>query len=172
MTNQLTKLYKELPLSQGKVTEVDFGDFAYLNQWKWHYDCSGGGCVSASRMDYSDGWKNPKKIYMHRVILDAPVGITGDHKNGNGLDNRRVNLRLATMQQQSFNKRKTRKTSSRYKGVSRRGNRWYALIGYNWGSKYLGAFREEDEAAIAYNNAARELYGEFAKLNIVEGYDD
>lgn len=94
-----------------------------------------------------------------------------DHKNGNGLDNRRSNLRFCTNAQNQHNQRKWgsrsgKPLSSRYKGVSwhRRGH-WRAKIQAQGKRRYLGQFQSEEAAARAYDRAARELHGEFAVLN-------
>ena len=98
---------------------------------------------------------------MHRVILGLPTGDPRhvDHANGDGLDNRRVNLRLASMTENARNQR-VRLHSSQYKGVSafRRTHRWTAAI-------HLGYFLTERAAAEAYDDAARRLFGEFARCN-------
>ncbi len=106
---------------------------------------------------------------MHRLVLDAPSSLNVDHINGNGLDNRRKNLRLANEVQSAANRRKTtKKTSSRYKGVSGREGRWLAYITVNDKRRYLGIFVDEHEAALAYNVAALGAFAEFAFLNEVE----
>lgn len=106
---------------------------------------------------------------MHRLILDAPAGRDVDHANMNGLDNRRVNLRLASHSQNAANQRKCRKkTLSRYKGIyyyRRRKRPWCAQIKVRGRNKHLGYFETEEEAALAYNRAALEHFGKFARLN-------
>lgn len=105
---------------------------------------------------------------MHRLILGAPAGIGVDHRNGDGRDNRRLNLRLATRTQNAQNRSKNRdKTSSRYKSVyaRRRKGPWYAQIRIRGRNKHLGVFETEEEAALAYNRAAVEYFGEYARLN-------
>jgi hypothetical protein len=109
---------------------------------------------------------------LHRFIMDAPKGMFVDHINGNTLDNTRENLRLCTAkgnaQNQSIQKRKK---TSKYKGVYRNSTntKWVGLIKHS-GIKYgLGSFSVEEDAARAYNKKALELFGEFAKLNIIEG---
>lgn len=113
---------------------------------------------------------------MHRMIMEKVHGdISGyyvDHINHNSVDNRRENLRLCTMAENLRNSRKLdRSTSSRYKGVcymisSKRKKRWIAYIEIEKGKrKYLGYFHTETEAALAYNQAASEYFGEFANLN-------
>ena len=165
---------KEIQLSQGKVALVDDADFDFLNQFKW---CAKKGRQTfyATRRDYySDGVYNDlgKSIVMHRVILglnDSKVFC--DHKDGNGLNNQRENLRVATNGQNMANKKSHINSQSKYKGVSRMKNRkgeyvyWLARVQFNKISKNLGIFKTELDAAIAYNKAAIELHGEFANLN-------
>jgi hypothetical protein len=108
-----------------------------------------------------------KKLLLHRLILNAPDGIMVDHINGDGLDNRRENLRLATLTQNFHNSTKHRDgTQSRYKGVeSRPRGRWRARICVNGIRISAGEFATELEAAQAYDRAARLHHGEYARTN-------
>ncbi len=107
---------------------------------------------------------------LHRLVIDAPTESFVDHINGNGLDNRRCNLRLCTQAENSANQRSTRTGSSKYRGVSRYrdGKRWVAQIKRLYKNKHIGLFMSEKQAALAYNRVAEELYGEFARLNIIQ----
>ncbi|GAC1502054.1 MAG: hypothetical protein NVS1B10_06640 [Candidatus Saccharimonadales bacterium] len=114
--------------------------------------------------------RGEKTLRLHRAILNAPAGLEVDHINGNGLDNRRINLRLATAGQNRLNQRKTRvQTTSVYKGVSFQDNRWCAEISHKNGSNRarmrLGRYVNEADAAKAYDEAASKLFGEFASVN-------
>lgn len=110
-----------------------------------------------------------KAIKMHRELA-ARWGIHSrmyDHANGNGLDNRRENIRPATYHQNNANCCKRWNTRSRFKGVCwhKQHNKWYAQIQSHGVKIYLGLFVTQKEAALAYNAAARSLFGEFARVN-------
>jgi hypothetical protein len=110
-------------------------------------------------------------ISMHRLVLDAPVHLQVDHINGDGLDNRKANLRLATEHQNSAHKiGKLPGTSSQYRGVTwhKQAKRWQAAIQVRRKKIYLGLFVNETEAAGAYDHAAKAHFGEFAVLNEVK----
>jgi len=108
-------------------------------------------------------------VRMHRLILPDTRMI--DHINGNGLDNRKSNLRKASPTQNMANSRKRQGSTSRYKGVhwQTKASKWVAVIRYNRKHMYLGTFTDEIEAALTYDQAARQLFGEYARLNFPEG---
>ena len=145
---------KTILLTKGKISLVDDEDYDWLNQWKWQF----GGHRYAVRTT-----NHNKKIYMHRLIMYAPQGIEVDHINGNELDNRKINLRLATRQQNQFNQKP--RSLSGYKGVYLRKSdqKWVVYVK----RKFIGSYKEKIEAAKHYNIVASQLYGEFARLNII-----
>lgn len=151
----------ELRLNCGRIALIDEDLSKDLNLWKWGFD---GRYVY--RREYSNG--RCKKIYMHRLIMETPKGFDTDHINGNKLDNRCSNLRLATRSENEANKPKKAGCSSKYKGVCWHKQRgcWKAEIKINGKKKHLGVFLSEEVAAEAYNKAATERFKEFAKLNI------
>lgn len=104
--------------------------------------------------------------YLHRYLLDFPESRI-DHIDGNPLNNCRSNLRICTQQQNLMNKKKSKNASSRFKGVSwnKRENIWYTYINKNYKTHYIGRFRDEIEAAKAYDTAAKAIFGDFARLN-------
>jgi hypothetical protein len=114
-------------------------------------------------------------VSMHREILGLGPGQPEvDHRNGNGLDNRRGNLRLATVQQNRFNcTRLKRNGSSEYRGVSwnKDARKWMAFIQKDRRNKWLGSFLSEVDAALAYDEAAKALFSEFAALNFPFGVE-
>jgi len=148
-----------ITLTNGRATLVSDEDFHWLSQRKWHLN--GRGYVTCSLW----GKRGGTEVYMHRLILLAPDTATVDHINHDPLDNRRTNLRLATQSQQNANKPKF-KGKSRFKGVYRRwdGRKWVAQIKHGKPIN-LGSFESEIAAALAYNKAAIEHFGEFAHLN-------
>ena len=104
---------------------------------------------------------------MHNVIMKPSEGFIVDHINGNGLDNRRSNLRIVTRQQNTFNSVHKGGTS-KYKGVAldKESGLWRAYIAKDGKRTWLGRFPDELSAAIAYDKAAKDMFGEYAKLNI------
>lgn len=107
-----------------------------------------------------------RQVYLHRLILGAPVGQMVDHINGDGLDNRRFNLRLCSHAENARNCQLAKNNRSGFKGVCKASrNRWTAQIRVNGQHVYLGHFDDPRVAAHAYNRAAVELHGEFARLN-------
>lgn len=106
-----------------------------------------------------------KKVYMHCNIMHAEPGKQVDHRDGNGLNNRRSNLRVCNHSQNQCNSRLHRDSRSGYKGVCIRGNKICARIKINGVSIFLGYHATREEAARAYNKAAIEYHGEFARLN-------
>jgi uncharacterized protein YdbL (DUF1318 family) len=150
----------EIRLSNGQVAIVD-DDRADLGALPW-FVCNG----------YA-AHKRGKKIYMHRVVMNAQPGQYVDHINGNRLDNRRANLRLCSNAENVRHQvvkpgRKRAAIRSRFKGVywqAQNGN-WVASINTDkYKSTHLGCFTDEVEAAVAYNMAALEFHGEYASFN-------
>lgn len=161
--------YAEIPLTQGQVAIVNLEDFEWLSQWKWCalWDPTGSKFY-ASRSHREPGSIKPYPMAMHRLILGLQKGDKrqADHIDGNGLNNRRSNLRICTPQQNTWNRRGKSGTKSGLKGAS-----WYARD-KNWraqiriGGKYmsLGLYPTAEEAHAAYRAAARDLQGEFARF--------
>jgi hypothetical protein len=149
-----------IALAKGYFAIVDADDYEKLSQYKWHVKVARSGF-------YAYRTENRKRISMHRQILNAPPGMHCDHINHNGLDNRKANLRLCTPQQNSFNQHPRFNSTSKYKGVSwsREARKWRADIKHNGRTIYIGYFEDEAEAAIAYDDYAIDLFGEFAWLN-------
>jgi hypothetical protein len=160
--------FRKIPLTQGQFAIVDEDDFKTLAGYKW-YAMKSGRSFYAQRMKYSKKAKTRQiPVQMHREILNAPEGALVDHINHNGLDNRRANLRLATAEQNSWNRRKNPGNfTSKYKGVSwnKLARKWQARIAHKQKWIVIGFFDDEQSAAKAYDKKAAELFGEFACLN-------
>ena len=105
-----------------------------------------------------------KWVYLHRIIMQAQPGQVVDHINGNRLDNRRHNLRFVTIQENNFNRRKTRGQFP-YKGIRRAGNKFQATITIYGKPIYCGTFQTIEDAALAYNQRATLEFGDKACLN-------
>lgn len=157
---------KLIKLTKGKYAIVDDEDFEFLNKYKW---CAG--VNRAGGVFYAKSHVNGRMQSMHRLLL----GVTDrwvlvDHINHDTLDNRRSNLRIATQKQNNQNRKSVPNSTSKYRGVSwyNRDKRWVAKIGNGENQKTLGWFKDEILAALAYNKAALERYGEFANLNKIE----
>jgi len=161
--------FRKIPLGDSFFAIVDPHDFYWLNKSHWSPRKNRGGVYAVRLVNDPD--KNIKIYSMHRVIMNPPRDLLVDHRNCDSLDNRRANLRLATHAQNSYNKQKTKaKTSSRFIGVSLDKSRglWAPRISYQGKKIYLGRFTNEIEAARAYDEAAKQYHGEFAKLNFSE----
>lgn len=157
---------KHIPLTQGQQAIVDDADFDWLNRWKWRA-LKSGKTFYASRA-VQRGLRR-KTIYMHRFILGLGDGDTreADHIKGDGLDNRRSNLRIATHAENSANRRLSKNNTSGYNGVSwrKREKKWRAQIKVGQKHISLGRYDDPIDAARAYDKAARKHFGEFARTN-------
>ena len=142
---------------------VDSEDFKRLNKHKWY-------ALESEKTFYAVrniGWPNQRRVRMHREILRVPINLETDHRNSCGLDNRKQNLRVCTKAQNQHNQHLRQGTTSQYKGVSwhKKSNLWITYIRCNGKGYYLGTYKNEVEAAKAYDKKAKELFGEFAHLN-------
>ena len=150
---------KTIPLTKGKEAIVSDSDYEWLSQHSWHAHSEG---YAVGRLR----GQGESKVFMHRAITEPLAGREVDHINGDRLDNRRENLRLVTRSQQNMNQ-SPRGGSSRFKGVSWFCHQdiWQAKIKIDGKQIHLGHYSIEEDAARAYNEAAREMFGEFALLN-------
>lgn len=134
---------------------------------------------SASSLKIVDGWKGRLYVQLyhkgagssplHRLIMDTPKGLETDHKNGDGLDNRRDNLRIATHRQNALNSIKHKVGVSRFKGLYyvARIDCWRVRIRLDGSRKNIGYFKSEIEAAYAYDMASLEHHGDFGRRNFL-----
>jgi hypothetical protein len=156
---------KRLELTRGYFALVDDGAFEELSAKRWYALICKYGKVYAARREGPA--KKRVVVLMHRLLLGAAKGEEVDHINGNGLDNRLENLRIATSRQNKFNQGIRSSNSSGYKGVSwhQKDGKWRSRINIAGKSKWLGNFSCPIEAARAYDAAARVEAGEFAVCN-------
>jgi hypothetical protein len=159
---------KEIQLTQGKVALVDDEDYEYLMQWKWFANKKGS-TFYAVRSLHSNNVR--KTIFMHRLITNnINTKMQTDHLNGNGLDNRKINLRICTTSQNSMNRGLQINNTTGFKGVNydKFSNKFRAQIRVNNIYKNLGYYIDPKDAARAYNEAAIKYHGEFANLNKID----
>lgn len=159
---------KEIPLTGkyafGRVTLIDDEDYETVSAYRWRI------AKTIQGKEYVVAYiPNPDRIGKGMSNYGLHTLITGfsmvDHRNGDTLDNRRENLREATYCQNSANRPAHKRTCTGYKGVNRSNGRWQARIMKEGKRKFLGNFDTPEEAARAYDVAARELHGDFAWLN-------
>lgn len=154
-----------IELGDGREAIIDRADAELVAGFDWYP------LQTDSAVVYAHAWKRKLHLYMHRLVIGAAPNETVDHRNGDGLDNRLLNLRIATSSRNQANRPKDRRRNgaeftSEYKGVywdTSRG-RWSAMI-HAGKTRALGRFDDEIEAARAYDAAALEEWGEFARLN-------
>ncbi len=149
---------KTIPLTQGKFATVDDEDFdRIMSIGKWQFHSRG----YAAHNTYSQ--KKKVTILMHRVVIDCPEGMQTDHKNMNKLDNRKENLRMATVGQNHCNRTAQKNNSTGIKGVQKRGNSFRAALNFGGKRVFNKSFRTPEEASAARLAAAVKFHGEFAR---------
>lgn len=151
---------KLIPLTKGHTAIVDATDYDWLNQWNW--------TVFETRgLFYAYRKCMKRQIFMHRFIFDAKESEDVDHKDHDGLNNRRNNLRSCVQAQNGCNRGAPKTNTSGFKGVcfNKEAGKWQANIQSNKKQNHLGLYATREDAARAYDAAARELHGEFAFQN-------
>ncbi|MBP8972305.1 MAG: HNH endonuclease [Anaerolineae bacterium] len=156
---------QSITLKGGAISLVDDADHPHLSQYTWFMSQDG---YAVGLVPNGDG--KFKLQYMHRVILQPAPSELVDHINGDPLDNRRQNLRLATSHQNHQNRRVKGNSHTGLKGVGwhKERGQYYARIQLQGIRVHLGFFKTAEDAALAYDEAARTLFGEFAHLNYPE----
>jgi hypothetical protein len=161
----------EIPLTQGCVALIDECDADKVLQFNWTVSVNKKRQLAYVRRNVTVRGKT-RSVFLHRFLLDPPPHLEVDHINGNGLDNRRSNLRLATPAENRRNAKLFANNTTGYKGVRRYSKgRWYAEIKAESKPIRLGIFDSKEIAARAYDKAAVEHFGEFARLNFPDSYD-
>lgn len=141
-------------LADGKISMVSVEDFENISSMNWYY-----------RDGYACSRSDGKSKMMHHVI----IGKGQDHINRNPLDNRRCNLRPCTKSQNGANSKLSKRNTSGYRGVywSKQKRKWHSSIKKDNKDNHIGFFMDKEEAALAWNEKAKELFGEFAYMNII-----
>jgi hypothetical protein len=137
---------------------IDSEDYEKIKKYYWRYE---------KRTGYFQSFINGHSLYLHRYLMNvkSQSGICVDHINRDKTDNRKSNLRLCTSHQNTMNKLSPHQISGKYRGVQKVKSKYSAAITYKYKRYHLGYFFTAEEAAKAYNEKAKELYGEFAVLN-------
>lgn len=153
-----------VPLSQGLFSLIDAADAELLKSMNWyaHWNPHAKCFYAGTNVKLEDGSK--KTVWMHRLIMNPSMNLSVDHREvGNGLDNRRSNLRITDAFGQSRNRRGSHKSSSGLKGVNRHGRKWRAQIFISGENVSLGCFPEKEAAYEVYKAACLKQFGEFAR---------
>ena len=172
LRNHTTRVDRAYVMGQLTIHSKKYGDHVVLyddedhdliSKHNWYLDKV---IQGRHNLVYASTWMHNKNIRMHRLLLNFP-NCKVDHRNGNGLNNCRYNLRLSTDSQNSMNTGKRTNNTSGYKGVHfRKDNKKYvAHITSNYKRHHLGCFHTARQAAIAYNQASLQYHGEFAYQN-------
>ncbi|MGA2070874.1 MAG: AP2 domain-containing protein [Sedimentisphaerales bacterium] len=161
--------FRKIYLGQNEYTIVEPADYYAFGKYNWILIRCNKKPYAIS--EFKIGRKKTKRVYLHRAIMKAPKRRIVDHRNCDGLDNRRANLRFATYSQNLANRSKTKsKTTSKYRGVyfDKRYGKWNVRIKWKYKTRWLGRFENEIDAARAYDKAARKYHKDFARLNFPE----
>ena len=153
-----------IPLTRGYEAVIDASDAHLVEGLNWHTQ-SGVNTVYATRTAPKADGEKQKTIWMHRLIMSAPDGLEVDHIDGDGLNNRKSNLRIATRVENRQNSRRQNNNTSGYKGVCwhKGHSKWRAQIRLNNKRTHLGYFDCPKEAHAAYCEASVRLHGEFGR---------
>ena len=153
---------KSIPLTQGKFAIVDDEDYDEIARHKWYY-----------LNGYAQRHAPRGVTRMHRVIAGTPPGMDTDHINGDGLDNRRSNLRVCTHSQNMANRGRDSTNTSGFKGVTwhKECRKWLAYTAVNRKMIHIGLFERAEDAARAYDREVVRIFGEFAAPNFPQERD-
>lgn len=162
---------KTISLTRGKVALVDDEDYNAVSSFKWYAYRRGNTWYAARRV--RDG-KTQRVIKMHRFITSPPDGVEIDHKDSNGLNNQKNNLRLCNRSQNVGNNRPGTRNKSGYKGVfcHKLTGKWRASVGIGGKTRHISLFEDPKMAAMVRDGVAVHLWGEYAYLNMPERIDE
>ena len=153
---------KQIPLTQGKFAVIDDEKYEQYSRYKYYASK-----IKNTFYAYRD--ENGKSIAMHREITNCPAGMVVDHKDSDGLNNQKSNLRVCTVTENNRHARRVNQYNKNgFRGVGKNGVYYNALISISGKNKTIGSFRNAEDAARAYDEKAKELFGEFAVLNFPE----
>lgn len=150
-----------IPLTRGKVAVVDADDLPLVQGISWQ-------AVPHRRTYYAKGLVQGRDLTMHQVLMPLRDGLITDHVDGNGLNNRRSNLRRVTHTENQINRRRQRNNTTGYKGVSESNGRFTARVA----NRHVGTFATAEEAARAYDAAAVALFGDIARPNFTQSREN
>lgn len=150
--------YVRFPLTRKQWALVDAADWPVVSRSLWYAHFTRSGWYAASRVA-------GRIVLLHRFLLDAPPGVRVDHKDGDGLNCRRHNIRLASAAENNYNSRRRRRSGAPFKGIREARGRWKASIRQGGKARHLGTFSTPEAAARAYDAALVEVAGEFARTN-------
>jgi hypothetical protein len=145
-------------LTQGYEAIIDAADVPLVDGHNWH-------AMKCENTVYGRNKSSKLSVLLHRLIMKAPLGLEVDHRDGDGLNNRRRNMRIATHSQNMHNTRRNKNNTSGFKGVDFSFGKWRARIKIKGKKKHLGMFASPEEAHAAYCTASRELHGEFGRTS-------
>lgn len=153
---------KTIPLSKGEVALVDDEYYDWLNQWKWTY-------VDGYARRYQNIKGRRVMVSMHRELIALLPGQEVDHIDGNGTNNQKANLRVCSHAENCRNQKLVRDSRTGIKGVDfhKRLRKYRARITHDYKVMHLGFFDTAEQACAAYNKAALQIHGEFARPNIL-----
>lgn len=153
---------------------VDDDDYNNIIQYRWYVHNNNKNNTLYARTIIIIDKSKKKRVSMHSFIMKNDFNITRkviDHIDGNGLNNKKINLRAVTHHQNLLNSKKYKKSKCKYKGIhvtTHIKKPYRSRIMYNGNRIQIGYFATQEEAALAYNKKAIELFGDYAKLNIIE----
>jgi len=135
---------------------VDNDDYEYLSFFDWY-------AIETNGKFYAVRSEKRSIIFMHRVIMKTPEKLVVDHKDGNGLNNQKSNIRNCTIQQNCMNRSLRSDSKTGYKGVSKTKRGWKARVFHGKKTIYNKTFNNIEDAIKAYKEAAKKAFGDFAK---------